>query len=90
MTWEVISAMLPPRAIRDVICQGCTMPATVRPTKDGLARIRHAGAARTKGWAALKTYGKKHRGATLEQVLVATSYTRADYKLDIARGALKV
>jgi hypothetical protein len=50
---------------------------------------RHPKAARTKRWEAMRDYLKKHRGASLEQVIAETSYTRDDYRLDVKRGALK-
>jgi hypothetical protein len=50
---------------------------------------RHPKAARTKRWEAMRDYLKKHRGATLEQVIAETSYTRDDFRLDRKRGALK-
>jgi hypothetical protein len=50
---------------------------------------RHPKAARTRRWEAMRDYLKKHRGATLEQVIAATSYTRDDYRLDVKRGSLK-
>jgi hypothetical protein len=37
----------------------------------------------------MREYLKKHRGATLEQVIVNTSYSRDDFRLDLKRGALK-
>jgi hypothetical protein len=33
-------------------------------------------------------FRKKHPRATLEDVIAATSYTRGDYRLDLARGSL--
>jgi hypothetical protein len=50
---------------------------------------RHPKASRTKRWEALKAYRRKNPRATLEQIIAATSYTRADYRLDLARGSLK-
>ena len=46
-------------------------------------------AARTRRWEAMVAYLKKHRGATLEAVIANTPYTRANYRLDLARGAIK-
>ena len=65
-------------------------PATSTPIKFGSDVPRHAGAARTKRWEAMVAYRKKHPKATLEDVIRDTPYTRGDYRLDIARGSLKV
>jgi hypothetical protein len=51
---------------------------------------RQPGAARTKRWDALRAYVRKHRRASLEQVIANTAYTRGDYRLDLARGSIKV
>jgi hypothetical protein len=50
---------------------------------------RHPKAARTKRWEAMRDYLKKHRGATLEQVIANTSYSHDDYRLDVKCGSLK-
>jgi hypothetical protein len=64
-------------------------PATSTTFKLGSDVPRHPKAARTKRWEAMVAYRKKNPRATLEQVIGATSYTRSDYRLDIARGSLK-
>jgi hypothetical protein len=64
-------------------------PVTSTPIKFGADVPRHPKSSRTRRWEALRAYLKTHRGATLEQVIAATSYTRADYRLDLARGSLK-
>jgi hypothetical protein len=38
----------------------------------------------------MRAYLTKHRGATLEQVIANTAYTRGDFRLDVKRGSLKV
>jgi hypothetical protein len=63
--------------------------ATSTAIKFGADIVRHPGAARTKRWEALVAFLKKHPRATLEQVIAATPYTRADYRLDVARRSLK-
>ena len=63
-------------------------PATSTAIKFGADVPRHPKAARTKRWEAMVAYLKKHRGATLEQVIENTSYTRGDYRLDVKRGSL--
>jgi len=64
-------------------------PATATTIKFGADVPRHPGAARTKRWEAMRDYLKKHRGASLEQVIGETSYTRDDFRLDVKRGSLK-
>lgn len=59
------------------------------PIRLGADVPRHPGAARTKRWEAMVAFLKKHPKATLEQVIANTPYTRGDYRLDLARGAIK-
>jgi hypothetical protein len=69
---------------------GGVHPIARRPAiKFGADVPRNPKAARTKRWEAMRHYLKKHRGASLEDVIANTPYSRDDYRLDVKRGSLK-
>jgi len=63
-------------------------PATSTLFRLGADVPRQPKAARTKRWEEMVACRKKNPRATLEQVIAATSYTRSDYRIDLARGSL--